>query len=144
MVENFILVHFEKKVKNAIDIWSEDNLFLEKNRFEIQAKFFHHMIKQIRFFYRYSNIHIICKDKSHPLLQNKSLILHEFPDMPTTNLSKLNAFGLLNEPAILIDCDIMMLKPFDKHHLETKNPFNLFSTYEPACHRQSPVLHAFR
>ena len=134
MIKNFILVHYEKKITTKLERYIESKFSIYRKRAIVQKKFINYAIKQIRHFYKNANIHVICKDKNHPILQKnkKEIILHEFTDMQCNHIDKFKIFGLLNEPSMYFDLDILLVKPFEEHHLETKNPFNVFRDYKGA------------
>ena len=148
MIKNFILLHFEITDSHSFENYIKDNAdsiskktnipkqyfdFTKKRK--LQKKFINYTIKQIRHFYKNANIHVICKDKNHPILQKnkKEIILHEL-DLKATCIDKLNIYGLLDEPSMHIELDVLLVRPFEKHHLETKNPFNVFKRYDNVNH----------
>jgi hypothetical protein len=125
MIENFILVRYDKKELNIADKLCTQ---LSPRRFEIQRYLYAGCLKQIKKFYPKATIHVLTnKADSTP-----GVIYHVMETLPTNNLSKLQIFGLLEKPAMFIDCDVEICKLFEPHHLPTNIPFNVYKTYNDA------------
>lgn len=79
------------------------------------------MIDQIKSFYPDARIHLMT-NTADPI---DGVILHYF-DFESNHSSKFYLYGLLDVPAMYLDVDIVLLKPFKADHLVTESPFNLY------------------
>lgn len=124
-IKNFILIRYkrrgwdnmpqyihEKYAKMNMDEWDE-----------VQENLLKQQIQQIKNFYPKCNIHLITNDKSRI---DSSLIIHYFPEMQSNHVSKLKIYGLINEPAMYLDNDIIINKRWNEEQLFTKNEMNLY------------------
>lgn len=107
-IENFILVKYTKK---TVAIPDHNELM------------FRTMLEQLNYFYPYSTIHIITNEKHK---DTAKLIWHYDLDLETSHITKLKIYGLLTRPAMYIDNDILLIRPFEKKHLSSTAPFNLY------------------
>ena len=131
MIDNFILVHYrrdafdnmpeyEKKANGNIDMvaWAD-----------IHFRLLRQQIAQIRSMYPRAKIHLITSELNVP----SNVICHWSPASPKNHICKLAIYDLLDEPAMYIDSDILLLRPFEEQHLTTTNSFNTYrshSTYD--------------
>lgn len=118
---NFILVNYtnDYKLSSNLGNYYRDN----QKRYEI-------IIKRLKKLYPECKIHVITDKKN---LHNVESYI--FPNLPRNNFAKLYIFGLLNEPAIYIDNDILLIKKFLPDDLKTENAFNLFAEYRNADYK---------
>jgi hypothetical protein len=122
---NFILIKYKKN--NDFKNYKNKNLYNNidyKFYLEIQSKLFDVMIKQINYFYPKSNIHIITNEKKQKEKNNETF---HYIDFKSNHICKFYIYGLLKEPAIYLDCDIILLYKFKKEHLKKNNKFTLYS-----------------
>lgn len=84
------------------------------------------IVKQIRSLYPHANIHLIT-NRPRP---SPDIISHIQPDLEPNNYAKLRIFDLIDEPAMYLDNDILLVRPFDQDHLLGR-PFNLYQKYSP-------------
>lgn len=80
--------------------------------------------EQINHFYPNSTIHILT---NLYLEDYENVVHHTVPDMPKGFINKLLLYGLIDVPAMYMDCDIIILKKFEQEHLPVENPFNLYN-----------------
>lgn len=88
-----------------------------------QETMFKTMLEQLNFFYPKSIIHVLTNE-DHKDTDN--IVWHCKPELADNHSIKLNLYGLLNEPAMYLDTDILLVKPFSKKHVETVSPFNIY------------------
>lgn len=88
-----------------------------------QEVMFGNMVKQIRCLYPEARIHVMTNlpDEQYP-----GLIYHHL-DFPSNHVCKFLLYGLLDVPAMYVDVDIILVRPFRAEHLQTENNFNCYS-----------------
>jgi hypothetical protein len=126
-IDNFILIKYSKESLDAPKHIKKVNMRQwNKN----QQFMFDTMVEQLNFFYPLAKIHVLTNEKHEDF---NNLIWHYHPELESNHNSKLLLYGLLDEPAMYIDNDILINKPFKKKHLATESPFNLYrlSTARP-------------
>src|SRR6185437_9398649 len=101
-IKNFVLVWFKRR-------WRSDQ---EVRRHQFAERFNELMQFQIRSFYPRAAIHILTNDES-VCRRERNVIYHLRKDMIPNLFSKLHIFGLLDEPAMFLDGDILLRKPFE-------------------------------
>lgn len=117
-IDNFILIKYTKHhwdiphIKVNLESWNSHHEMM-----------FRTMLDQLHFFYPNSTIHVLTNEKHK---DEKRLVWHYRPDIEENHTTKLHLYGLLSCPAMYIDSDILLVRPFQKKHLITKHPFNLF------------------
>ncbi len=84
---------------------------------------FRTMLEQLHFFYPKANIHILTNEKHK---DSGKLIYHYRPDLEDNHNAKLNLYGLIDRPAMYLDTDILIVKHFNRKHLKTTAPFNIY------------------
>lgn len=123
MIEHFILVRYEKKELNVADKLCPQ---LSPRRFEIQKYLYAGCLRQIKEFYPNATIHVLTNE----IGSRSDVTYHVINDLPTCNLSKLYIYGLIDKPAMFLDCDVEICKPFEEQHLPADVPFNVYKTYK--------------
>jgi hypothetical protein len=124
---NFILVHFKTEYGLA-----------RLNDYYKDVDLFHNLIiKQIDKLYKDEGykIHVLT---NVDIPSSNKVIYHYSDTLEPSNYAKLRIFGLLNEPAMYLDNDIILLKKFEEKHLVTDNAFNLFQEYDVALPKGMP------
>jgi hypothetical protein len=86
-------------------------------------RFFEIAVNQIKSFYPEAVIHVITDEPK----QSNDLIYHYIKGLEKNNYAKLHVLDLLDEPAIYMDTDILLLKRFED--LPDVECFNLFQEY---------------
>jgi hypothetical protein len=120
-ITNFILIKYTKKSLDAPDHIKYVPKIGDWN--DCQETMFRIMIEQLNYFYPKSTIHIITNEKNK---NTNRLIWHYNPNLETNHNTKLMIYGLLDAPAMYIDTDILIVRPFKAQHLSTSSPFNLY------------------
>src|SRR6185437_2749005 len=122
-IRHFIVV-FYKRVKWNIPPhavlppnWSTEKFASE------QRCCYNALLEQLRQMYPTSTVHVITNEKFSDYGQ---VVCHHFPDMPDDHHCKYEAFGLLDEPAMFLDTDLIIVRPFEKKHIECAGPFNFY------------------
>ena len=119
----FILIKYKKESvlgpqsKSFSNIDYRTYIYSQDILFEI-------MQKQIFHFYPKADIHVLTNDKTY---KDRSNLTFHFKNFKPNHTCKFLLFGLLKEPAIYLDCDIILLSKFTDEHLKTEERFNLFS-----------------
>jgi hypothetical protein len=120
-IDNFILI---KYIKNSMDaprhVYAELSLSKWNNH---QEMMFRTMLEQLHFFYPKANIHVLTNKKQD---DTGKIIWHYKPEMEDNHSAKLNLYGLIDQPAMYLDTDILLVKHFNKKHLKTSSPFNIY------------------
>ena len=91
---------------------------------EVQEMLYKQQIKQLKYLYPKATIHVLTNDEKR--LKEKDVTVHYKKDMPSCHLAKLNVYGLIDEPAMYIDNDIIIVRKWNQKELETDAPFNLY------------------
>jgi hypothetical protein len=112
---NFILVQYKHQYK-------QDHL-----RVYYQHSEYYHdlMIEQIKTIYKDHRIHVL----TNVNMKKQGVVYHFDPDLEPNNYAKLKVFGLLDEPAIYVDSDVILVRRFLPEELPTDSPFNLYQSY---------------
>lgn len=114
---NFILVHFkaEYSLPRLQEYYKDIDLFHDL------------MIEQIQRLYNDCKIHVITNvDK-----KSTNKVIYHYSDLvEASNYAKLRMFGLLNEPAMYLDNDIILNRKFEERYLITDNAFNMYQEYD--------------
>lgn len=121
---NFILVLFkseftaktQKKIKGVPT----------ERRAKLIPNLFSKTIKNINKFHPNSNIHVLTDE---PCENYQNIIFH-IKKIDKNYKAKLEIFSLLSEPAMYMDLDILMLRPFSEEHMNPNCDFNLFHSYK--------------
>jgi len=114
---NFIMVNYTKK-------YEQESLI---KYYEGTRKRLLLTIKRIRQLYNESKIHIITDSLEVAI---DGVYWHYMPEIEKNNYAKLFIFGLLNEPAVYLDNDVILLRRFKKEELPLDSPFNLYTQYK--------------
>lgn len=125
-IKNFILTRYLRKTwdnmpQDVRNVYGD----MDMNKWDcVQEDLYKQQIKQIKSFYPKANIHVLTNDEKR--LNEKDIIVHFKKDMPSSHISKLLVYGLLDEPAMYIDNDIIICRKWNDQELETENPFNFY------------------
>lgn len=111
---NFILVNYKNDycIKKLADYYTHSD------------KFFLLSIRQIKKIYPDAVIHVI----ADRLMKSNDFICHYIENLEKNNYAKLNIFDLLDEPALYIDTDVLLIKRFE--NLPNEECFYLFQEYQ--------------
>lgn len=110
---NFILVNYKNN-------YTKPNL---ATYYKNNEKFFVLAVKQIKSLYPEAIIHVVTDEPK----QSNDLVYHYIKGLEKNNYAKLHVLDLLEEPAIFMDTDILLLKRFE--NLPDAECFNLFQEY---------------
>lgn len=89
---------------------------------EIQIKLLQKLSNQIKVLYPKATLHIITNEDH----QNKGNIhFHKF-DFAPSHVAKNYMYGLLDEPAMYIDADVILVRKFTKKELSIDYPYTYF------------------
>lgn len=148
LILNLFIKVFLEKLKMTNDIknfiltrYTRDNFdnapLSEKNKIEklnmndwdhVQELLFKQQIKQLKKIYPNCSIHVITNNPEIKSYKNINVHLIE---CNSNHLCKLFAYGLLKEPSMYIDNDIIINKKFEEKHLPFENPFNFYMKSMP-------------
>lgn len=124
-IKNFITMRWTKKEMEPPPIWRPDLKKRDLNEYNIiQIKLFDQLKDQLKKIYPDSFLHVITNEKNH---KNEKNIYYHFYDFESSHILKLNMYGLINEPAMYIDSDIIILNKFKEEDLYTNNNFTYFN-----------------
>jgi hypothetical protein len=117
-IENFILIYY---VKDDLDIEVDEQT--KRRYISSQKPALHFMVSQIKSFYPDSRIHVLTNtDVDLPECE-----IHR-KDFGSNHTVKFEIYSLLDEPAMYMDCDIVMHRRFKDEELACNTPFKLFNT----------------
>lgn len=123
-IKNFITTKYTRKelgyLKNFYP--SADNAFLD-NWNNLHERLHRHLEYQLKYFYPESHLHIITNENK---LNTKKKTYYKF-DFDDNHLIKLFMYGLLSEPAMYLDSDIILFRKFTEEELPKENDFNLYN-----------------
>lgn len=125
MINNFILTRYTRDTFDNAPLSEKHNVeSLNMADWDnVQEILFKQQIKQLNKFYPNCNIHVITNNSN--LKSNNNFTAH-LVDWKSSHLCKLFAYGLLKEPAMYMDNDILMNRKFEEKHLPIDNPFNFY------------------
>lgn len=92
---------------------------------EIQILLLHQLAKQIKILYPKSKLHVITNEKHE---DHDNIIYHKF-NFESNHLGKLYMYGLLSEPCMYLDADIIIINPFMEEELQWDQPFYFFQSF---------------
>jgi hypothetical protein len=120
-INDFILIRYKKPSlsppPNATFTEEEKQTYLDSHESS-----FLKMVNQIRRFYPKTRIHVLTNMEDQPV---SDLIYHKKNFWPD-HTCKFLLYNLLDRPAMYIDTDILLLKPFQEKHMAGR-PFNCFA-----------------
>lgn len=125
---NFILVHFKTTYTQPklVDYYKDlDQMHTL-------------MIDQLTSFYPDCKIHVVTNEHK----QNTANVIYHYRDT-NTNYAKLHMFGLLDEPAMYLDSDIILLRPWEEKHLQAEGNFNLYQKFDVGLPEGFPEQYKF-
>lgn len=123
-IKNFITTKYTRKELGYLkDFYpSADNTFLD-NWNNLHERLHRHLEYQLKYFYPESHLHIITNENK---LNTKKKTYYKF-DFDDNHLIKLFMYGLLSEPAMYLDSDIILFRKFTEEELPKENDFNLYN-----------------
>lgn len=116
MINNFILVRY----------LGSDHKYHKANE-KYRDKLFVLTVLQLTKFHPNAKIHVITNTRSETC---GNTIYHHVPDLPLDNRAKFLVFGLLDEPAMYVDDDLLFHRPFAEAHTPNGSPFNCYKVWE--------------
>lgn len=120
---NFILINY---TKDSL-IGPSKRAFTDKDYaayLSSQEVLFEIMKRQLWHFHPNAHIHILTNKKNQ---KDESNLTHHYRDFESNHTCKFLLYNLIQEPAIYVDCDIVLLSGFNEDYLDTRERFNLFS-----------------
>lgn len=127
---NFILVQYCHQYQDSQNL---------KDYYSNSERHHRLMVRQIRNLYPDASIHVITDTQR----KEDGVTWHYIPDLEKNNYAKLHVFSLLNEPAIYIDNDIILVRRFATEELPSQSPFNLYQTYKDVS-RLTPEMQKYK
>jgi hypothetical protein len=118
-IEAFILVNYKKPI-DAMKFYDgapEDAM----HYLEMQDRMLQQMIFQINYWYPKTEIHLITNRDVAP----GGTTIHRLP-IANNHTAKFQVFGLLDKPAMYLDCDIVIRKKFPVDALWSNTPFRMY------------------
>ena len=130
MIKNFILLFCQNKDESYVNEPKMSSV--NKDEFQsvyksMQRPFLNISIKMLSHFYPDSTIHILTNDSLKS--SSKNVCIHIKSDLPRNHLAKFKIYNLINEPAMYMDTDILINRPFPETATYTKNDINMFQKY---------------
>ena len=89
---------------------------------KIQIDLMNQLSKQIKILYPKAILHIITNEDH---VDRDNLRFHRY-DFAPSHLAKNYMYGLLDEPAMYIDADVLLIRKFTKKELATEFPYTYF------------------
>jgi hypothetical protein len=120
-ITNFILIKYRKTVSDVPSHVGIAPSLTEWN--DRQEQLFRTMLEQLRILYPKATVHVLTNERNR---DTKRIVWHYKPHLAENHSAKLHLYGLLQSPAMYLDTDIILVRPFDKKHILTKYPFNLY------------------
>ena len=121
MCKNFIIIWYTKtkfdlKVDEAVGNFnlSSQKLMFEKMKYQLNCH------------YPDSFIHILTNEKMS--CTNSREKVHQY-DFEPTHCCKFLLYGLLDEPALYLDCDIVIKRKFRQHEISSSNAFRMYNSF---------------
>lgn len=135
-IKNFITTKYSRKELGYLkDFFPQaDEKFLEEWN-NIHLRLFYQLKHQIKILYPNATLHVITNEK----INNDKKIIYHYFDFECSHVIKLFMYGLLSEPSVYLDSDIVLYKKFKKEHLETNNDFNFYWYIDTNLQQFSPV-----
>jgi hypothetical protein len=85
--------------------------------------YFSDTLARVRLLYPKAQFHLLTNvDEEVP-----GFTVHYRPDMPNSYQARFHLFGLLDRPAMHLDMDIYLIRPFTSSQLSGKEPFKFFT-----------------
>lgn len=119
-INDFILLKYKKDSLDVPSFVSASCSTVE-SYLESQDMLFRIMVEQLRRFHPRSVIHVLTNDFSFDF---KGLEIHKKP-FHCDHRAKFLLYGLLDHPALYLDCDIILMRPFVLNCMSM--PINLFA-----------------
>ena len=128
MINNFILIHYCRDISKRAPI-SIKKEFIERWS-DLQHVLLNRQIKRIRNLYPNAKIHILTNEK----INFDSKVFIHCKNFNSDHTSKFLLFGLIDEPSIYLDSDLILIDRFPQQKFKFDEPFNLFRS------RFNPIL----
>lgn len=125
---NFILVHFKTEYEQpkVIEYYKDLEAMHEL------------MLVQLTSLYPKCTIHVITNEHK----ENTANVVYHYRET-NTNYAKLHMFSLLDEPAMYVDCDIILLRPWEEKHLQAEGAFTLYQPFDVGLPKGFPEQYEF-
>lgn len=122
---NFILIRYKrKKWDNMPPLIKEKYSCMNMEEWDnVQEDLYQQQIKQLNKIYHGCTIHVLTNDA---LRIDQNVIIHCFPELESNHVSKLKVYGLIDEPAMYLDNDIIINRRWNDDQLPMQNPINLY------------------
>jgi hypothetical protein len=105
------------------------------------GRMFRLMVRQLHHWYPEATINVLTNVDLPPL---RNVVPIYNPDLPNSWEAKLSIYGLLDKPAMYLDLDLVLFKPFSEHDLLTPYDFRLYWSFGnwifPYPHYNSAVV----
>lgn len=85
---------------------------------------FQKMVQQLNSHYPDSFVHVLTNEKMS--LVNNKMKIHNI-EFESNHCCKFLLYSLLAEPAIYLDCDIVIKRKFRQHEIESSNTFRMYN-----------------
>lgn len=116
-IKNFILIFY---TKNKLDLPTDSEA--EKTYLSSHKPALTFMIEQIKSLYPESKINLMTNTDLSP----EGCVIHKM-NIASNHTAKLEIYSLLDEPAMYLDCDIIMQRRFNEKELSCEGNFKLYS-----------------
>jgi len=127
-IANFILVKYQRKTMDAPS-WVAKQFGEPAMNFymDCQEQLFAIALEQINRLYPHAHIHVLTNEYR----KDNNGVTYHHRDFPPTHYAKFYIYGLLKEPGMYMDLDILLLRRFDPKHLLCEGPFNMYGVTGP-------------
>lgn len=121
-IDNFILIKYRKRSLDAPKHVKGAPKLSDWN--DYQEMMFRTMLDQLNFFYPKAAVHVLTNEPNNDNIEN--VVWHYRPEIEANHSAKLLLYSLIDKPAMYLDTDILIAKPFSPRHLQTAHPFNIY------------------
>lgn len=90
----------------------------------IQVKLLWQLADQIAVLYPKATLHIITNEDH---VDRGNMVFHKL-NFPPSHVAKIHMYGLLDEPCMYMDSDILFMDKFTEEELDCEGPFNFFGS----------------
>lgn len=122
MIDHFITVRYDRSEIDPMPPWLNEPKTVDDHN-DVQRLLFEQFADQIARIYPDATLHVITNvarpDHGH-------VVYHHF-EAKANHLIKFQMYGLIDEPAMYMDCDIVIVSPFHGGHTEFACPAGYFT-----------------
>jgi len=124
-IKNFILIRYKRnKWDNMPPSIHKKYASMNMQEWDdVQESLYQQQIKQLKTIYPKCVIHLLTNDISRV---DPNVVIHCFPNLNSNHVSKLKVYGLISEPAMYLDNDIIINRKWNNEQLPTQNPMNMY------------------